>query len=85
MTILRLTTCARSCWYRYNTVLYAHRDALSELPESVRSRALHDEAVPDLSPGWYQLRKRLVSLLPTSMATRIAKLKERRVAAARGA
>ena len=72
-------------WYRYNTILYAHTDALASIPADARAHVLDGEPVRDLSPSWYRLRKRLVSLLPIALATRIAKLKERRVANARGA
>ena len=53
-------------WYRYNTLLYVHRDAIESLPESVRrTRLSKDTPIRDVSPLLYKVRKRLVRQLPT--------------------
>jgi hypothetical protein len=67
-------------WYRYNTILYASPGAFAELPAVVRAaRVPEHERVADLSPWRYRLRKRVVKLLPFSVATRVARAKERAV------
>jgi SAM-dependent methyltransferase len=71
-------------WYRYNTLLYASSERFDTLPEAVkRSRVPDNQTIPDLSPGLYKLRKQLVRLLPVSVATWLAKIKERQVATIR--
>lgn len=73
-------------WYRYNTLLYASSQRLARLPDAIRRTALPaGERVRDLSPLPYRLRKAAISLLPVWAMTSLAKLKERLVAARRGA
>jgi SAM-dependent methyltransferase len=67
-------------WYRYNTLLYAAPQRFALLPESIqRSRVPDGQKIRDLSPLLYKARKAVVTLLPVSLATRIAKFKERHI------
>jgi SAM-dependent methyltransferase len=64
-------------WYRYNTFLYVARTHLSRLPDELQKcRVPEDEVLLDRSPKIYKMRKALVRLLPVSVATKIAKVKE---------
>ncbi len=64
-------------WYRYNTFLYASAACPQAVLQALMPCALPETGpVPDLSPGAYRLRKRLVSLLPRSASTSIARLKK---------
>jgi len=64
-------------WYRYNTLLYVSRDAITRLSEALQASLLPPGAVPDLAPLAYRIRKRLISRLPVPLMTAIARLKER--------
>ncbi len=65
-------------WYRYNTLVYAASEILSELPESFRAFRVPDiEPIIDYSPFPYRLRKRMTMMLPNALATAIARVKER--------
>ena len=71
-------------WYRYNTFLYASSDRFKKLPKAIQlNRVPDNKKLHDLSPPIYKIRKRLVSLLPIPIMTRIAKIKEHQVAKAR--
>lgn len=71
-------------WYRYNPILYASPTCFETLPEVIRcSRVPDNEKLRDLSPLVYKIRKGLVKLLPVSVMTQLAKIKERQVAKAR--
>ncbi|MGJ8654732.1 MAG: methyltransferase domain-containing protein [Opitutaceae bacterium] len=64
-------------WYRYNPFLYVARAKLAELPQVLQKCVVpDDEPLKDLSPALYKMRKALVKLLPVSVATKIAKMKE---------
>jgi SAM-dependent methyltransferase len=71
-------------WYRYNTLLYVRREAMTRLSAALQdSRLAEDRRVPDLSPLSYRVRKQLVSRLPVPLMTAIARIKERARAGAR--
>jgi SAM-dependent methyltransferase len=71
-------------WYRYNALLYVARERFEHLPEALRrARVAENERIRDVSPMLYRARKACTMLLPTPVATSIAKLKERMVAMAR--
>lgn len=71
-------------WYRYNTFMYASANALSRLPKDITDTVIpQGEALSDISPLGYRLRKRAVRLLPVAIATRVAKIKERLIARSR--
>jgi len=60
-------------WYRFNVFLYVHRDAVPALPQAVRvTEIAAGMPMPDVSPFAYQLRKRVVRLLPGPVQTGIA-------------
>jgi SAM-dependent methyltransferase len=66
-------------WYRYNPLLYVAPRAFDELPGAVKAcRIPDDQAVVDVSPPLYRLRKLLVGALPVSAMTWLAKIKERK-------
>jgi SAM-dependent methyltransferase len=66
-------------WYRYNMVLYVRYDQLERIAPIARHFQLRDnEAVSDLSPLPYRLRKRIVRLLPQSVCNRLAQWNARR-------
>jgi hypothetical protein len=65
-------------WYRYNTLLYVQENRLGELPAVLQDRILSaDQPIPELCPITIRLRNRVVSLLPLSWATGLAKQKEK--------
>jgi hypothetical protein len=67
-------------WYRYNTFLYASPECFKGLPRKIQEcRVEEGDALVDLSPARYKLRKAIVKLLPVSTMSTIAKLKERMV------
>ncbi len=64
-------------WYRYNTFLYASERCPPSVLQALAPFALPASGpVPDLSPTVYRLRKRLISLLPRSASTSIARIKK---------
>lgn len=71
-------------WYRYNTFLYVAREKLADLPAELQAaRVPDDQPLTDVSPATYRMRKTLVRMLPVSVATGLAKIKERLVGRAR--
>lgn len=65
-------------WYRYNTLLYVDHSLLSSLALVLKNSLVTENLLlKDISPFTYQLRKRVVRMLPVSIMTRIAKIKER--------
>ena len=65
-------------WYRYNMILYVHKDVIDKLSPAIRSTRIHPDAkIVDISPAIYKARKLLVRALPISIMTRVAKIKER--------
>ena len=71
-------------WYRYNTFLYAKEARLPELPQELLAAKVADNRpLRDISPPLYKLRKGMVRLLPVSVMTRAAKIKEQFVTARR--
>lgn len=68
-------------WYRYNVFLYASETGSQRLPQSIKDTLVTDYVkMHDVSPLSYKLRKAVVRLLPVSIMTWIAKIKERLVA-----
>lgn len=63
-------------WYRYNTILYVHRDRVASLPEPIRlTHVRADLRIREIAPGWFRLRKRLVRSLPFSIQQLLARTK----------
>lgn len=68
-------------WYRYNVFLYASEKGSKGFPKAVQDTLVPGNCrIRDVSPQSDQLRKALVRLLPVSVMTWIAKVKERLVA-----
>ena len=66
-------------WYRYNTFLYIANSIVPNLPDALKARITSPKKpLKDVSPPLYRLRKLFVRMLPISLASKIAKLKERR-------
>lgn len=62
-----------SPWYRYNTLLYVHKDRIASLPEAIRRSAIEPgQSIPDVSPPWYKARKLLIRALPQTIQDRLA-------------
>ena len=64
-----------SYWYRYNIILYMHRDRISFAPERVRRTQV--QTVRDISPAVFQLRKAVVRSLPASVQDGLSRIKSR--------
>jgi SAM-dependent methyltransferase len=63
-------------WYRYNMLVFVRHDAVDLLaPEVAASRVEPDEPVPDLSPLGWRIRRRVLSVLPPAVVTRMASAK----------
>ena len=64
-------------WYRYNSFLYVGDAAGDAVHQALAAWLVPEgQSVADVSPGWYQWRKRLVRLLPASAGTWLAILKK---------
>ena len=69
-------------WYRYNIVLYVHRDSLDRISPFARQFQLSaHQTIGDPSPLPYKIRKRIIRSLPRSICDRLAQMNARRVAA----
>lgn len=67
-------------WYRFNVFLYASEAAIDRLNTDVlKTEVPGGIRLSDVSPLPYRVRKGLVRMLPVSVVTRLAKIKERRV------
>lgn len=70
---------AAPAWYRYNLLLYVRREALGRLSPAARRRQLAEgEAVRDVSPPLYRIRKLLIRALPPALRDLLARLNARR-------
>lgn len=75
-------------WYRYNIILYVHRNHLEQLPQQVRNCAVpEDETMRSLWPWPDRIQHGLQRLLPRATVDQLSRLKafyiSRRVARAR--
>ena len=63
-------------WYRYNTMLYVHQDAIASLPAEIARTAL-DQAqdIEELAPASWRLRCALLRRLPRPAIEALAKAK----------
>jgi SAM-dependent methyltransferase len=65
-------------WYRYNSVLYASRDSIPQLPQEVRSGELApDQPLADGRSLWWRLRCAAIGRLPPSAVESLARAKHR--------
>ena len=77
----KIRFCARvEHWYRYNMLVFVRTDAIhSLLPEVAATRVDPNAPVPDQSPISWRIRRRVFSLLPPAVVTRMASAKYRRI------
>ena len=67
-------------WYRYNMLLFVRQDAVDSLePAVAATRVGAHEPVPDRSPIGWRARRRVLSVLPPAVVTRLASVKHRMV------
>jgi len=67
-----------SFWYRYNIILYVHRDRVGALPPDVMATRVDSSlTIPDLTPVAFRLRKAVVRSLPVSLRHMLARFKAR--------
>ena len=67
-----------SFWYRYNIILYVHRDRVGALPpELIATRVESSLTIPDIAPVAFRLRKAVVRSLPVSLRHTLARFKAR--------
>ncbi|HST28083.1 MAG TPA: methyltransferase domain-containing protein [Rudaea sp.] len=67
-----------SFWYRFNTILYVHRDLAQTLPVKLRAARVPDATpIADISPLWFRARKLLIRGLPFAVQQKLARLKAR--------
>ncbi|MDB5443128.1 MAG: hypothetical protein JWP86_2646 [Phenylobacterium sp.] len=65
-------------WYRYNTLLYVHEDAVGRLPAEVRRAELAPGApIPDVSSLPMRVRKLVLRALPAATVSHLAAIKHR--------
>ena len=70
------TDSAVSFWYRYNIMLYVHRDRIATMPMSVAKSQIMDRTpIADVSPGTFRLRKAVVRALPAQWQHKLARFK----------
>ncbi len=63
-------------WYRYNMLLFVHRDWETRLSPQVAATKIPDDAmVRDISPPLFKARKLIVKMLPGRLVNPVAKLK----------
>lgn len=69
-------------WYRYNTLLFVHRDALEKIPAMIRSYEVPEqERIQNFAPPLWRLRNSILSHLPQPLVQRIARFKHAAVRA----
>jgi SAM-dependent methyltransferase len=67
-----------SFWYRYNVLLFVKRTYMDDLLPVVSATRIPDgSSVPDISSGWFKLRKNIVKSLSAKNRDRLARLKAR--------
>jgi SAM-dependent methyltransferase len=67
-----------SFWYRYNIILYVRNHYIADLDPIVSVTRIPDgEPVPDISSGWFRLRRNIVRSLSAKNRDRLARLKAR--------
>lgn len=65
-----------SFWYRYNIILYVHKNSVSKLSAEVIATKVSDaDRIADVSPFLFKARKFIIRLLPYKVQNLIAKTK----------
>lgn len=73
-------------WYRYNLLVFVRHDAIESLePAVAATRVDARAAVPDVAPVGWRMRRRMLSVLPPSVVTRMAGVKHKLVLRRRAA
>lgn len=63
-------------WYRYNCFLFVSKDRLPTVPDAWRNQDVTNSPdVPDVSPLAWRLRIALIRCLPSSMVTRLSRVR----------
>ena len=69
-------------WYRYNTLLFVHKDALEKIPAMVRNHEVGEQQrIPNYAPPLWRLRNWILSRLPQPVVQHIARFKHAAVRA----
>lgn len=63
-------------WYRYNVFLFAQRDYLPQLPPAFLPHQRQTDQIPEVAPGLYRLRCRVIQGLPYSVQQQLAVVAE---------
>jgi SAM-dependent methyltransferase len=67
-----------SFWYRYNILLFVNNAYATQLNPIVKKTKIPEgSSVPDISSGWFKLRKNIVKSLSARNRDRLARLKAR--------
>jgi SAM-dependent methyltransferase len=67
-----------SFWYRYNLLLFVRNAYAADLNPIIKAtRIPENQLVPDVSSGWFKLRKNIVKSLSAKNRDRLARLKAR--------
>jgi hypothetical protein len=65
-------------WYRYNSPLYVHADAIPKLPEAVAATRIMESAeIEDVAPLNWRFRRAILRRLPIGVVTELAVIKHR--------
>ena len=72
-------------WYRYNSLLYVNAAAIAALPRPIVDCLVPEsQTIANVAPLHYQLRCKMISLLPRQAATALAIAKKHYTTALRG-
>lgn len=62
-------------WYRYNTILYVHKDKIASLPDIIKEAAVpENQKIKDLSSIPWKLRRLTLLLLPAFIVKKLAQM-----------
>ena len=65
-------------WYRYNMLLFVHRDFMAQLPQQIIETRVNDTfPIRDYSPPLFKLRKTVLQMLPSAFVLKLAVLKHK--------
>ncbi len=67
-----------SFWYRYNIILFVREGHAADLSAAVEATRIREgDSIPDISSGWFKLRKHIVKSLSAKNRDRLARWKAR--------
>ncbi len=65
-------------WYRFNTILYVHKDSQTTLSKLINDTKIeNNEKIKDISPLWFKFRKFVILLIPFFIQNKLARIKSR--------